>query len=281
MPNTNIPKFKCQQCGKCCSRIRGRLAEEEKKFIEEFAYGKLPLVQLLPVEKMSFPLFDFEAKRFRKWQKEVNIDAKITPSRVLFDLNTNKSIVFTYYMDYDSCPFLKDNKCLIYNKKRAFVCRVFPFNKGPFLKTEEEFKKLPNESEEGLEKSETFLKEDMFGKCPAITEIIPKLDDKNRKKIVSQLNESFGDSFLNIIEYDYLTEWINKLITKLIKEKRVRPAMNYPYKFLIKRIANSEKIDITDFLIKEKIKTKEEIENLIKEFDNNIDAKEKIKEFLG
>ena len=151
MPNSNIPTFKCQLCGKCCSRIRGRISEDEKKFLEEFAYGKLPLVQLLPVEKMSFPLFDFEAKRFKEWEKEVNIDAKITPSRALFDLNTEKSIIFTYYMDYDSCPFLKDNKCLIYKKKRAFVCRVFPFNKGPFLNTKEEFKK-----------------EDMFGTCPAI-----------------------------------------------------------------------------------------------------------------
>ena len=95
------------------------------------------------------------------------------------------------------------------------------------------------------------------------------------------MHESFGDNFLNIIEYDYLTEWVNKLITKLIKEKRVRPAMNYPYKFLIKRIANSEKIDLMDFLIKEKIKTREEIETLINRFDNNLDAKESLNEFLN
>jgi len=56
--------------------------------------------------------------------------------------------------------------------------------------------------------------------------------------------------------------------------------MNYPYKFLLKRIASSKKIDIMDFLIQKGIKNPDEIENLIKRFDNNTDAKEKLSEFL-
>jgi len=277
-----IQKFHCIQCGQCCSHIRGMISEDEKKFLKKYAYGRLPLIQLFPIERMSFPLFDFEAKRFKEWEKEININAKIMPSRVVFDLNSKKSIIVTYYMDYDSCPFLKDNKCLIYNKKRAFICRLFPFNKGPFLKTGEELKK-----------------EDMFGSCPAIKEILPELDDKllnpkdskglgnsknfqsNRKILAKQLYESFGEDFLNIIEYDYLTEWINRLIVDLMKQGKIKPAMNYPYKYLLRRIINSEKTDLMDFLTQEGIKTSDEIEKLIKGFDNNIDAKEKLKEFLG
>ncbi len=257
-------KFKCIQCGECCSHIRGMISEEEKKFLEKYAYGKLPLIQLFPIERMSFPLFDFEAKRFREWEKEVNVNAKIMPSRVVLDLNSGKSIIFTYYMDYDNCPFLERKRCLIYDKKRAFICRLFPFNKGPFLETGEEFKK-----------------EDMFGSCPSLKGILPKLDDKDRKKLVRQLYETFGEDFLNIIEYDYLTEWINRLIIDLMKDKKIRPAMKYPYKYLLRRIINSEKIDLMDFLMEEGIKTSTEVETLIKRFDNNIDAKEKIKEFLG
>ena len=256
-------KFRCIQCGECCSHIRGMISEEEKKFLKKYAYGKLPLVQLFPIERMSFPLFDFEAKRFKEWSKEVNVGAKIMPSRVVLDLNSGKSIIFTYYMDYDSCPFLKEKKCLIYNKKRAFICRLFPFNKGPFLKTGEEFKK-----------------EDMFGSCPALKEILPELDDTDKKKLVRQLYETFGEDFLNIIEYDYLTEWINRLIIDLMKDKKIRPAMKYPYKYLLRRIINSEKIDVMDFLVEQGIKTKKEVENLINRFDNNTDAKEKINEFL-
>lgn len=258
-----IPQFHCIQCGQCCSHIRGMISEDEKKFLKKYAYGKLPLIQIFPIERMSFPLFDFEAKRFKEWQREVEIDAKIMPSRVILDLNTNKSVIVTYYMDYDSCPFLKNNKCLIYNKKRAFICRLFPFNKGPFLKTGEELEK-----------------EEMFGSCPAIKDILPELDDKNRERLVKQLYEAFGEDFLNIIEYDCLTEWINRLIVDLMKQEKIKPAMKYPYKYLLRRIINSEKIDLVDFLIEEKIKTREEVENLINRFDNNIDAKEKLKEFL-
>ncbi len=250
------PKFICRQCGQCCSHIRGMMSEEEKKFLKEYAYGKLPLVQLVPIEKMSFPLFDFEAKRFKIWEKEVNIDAKLMPSRVVLDLNSEKSIIVTYYMDYDGCPFLKGKKCLIYDKKRAFICRLFPFNRGLFLGTGEKVRK-----------------EYMFGSCPAIQDILPKLDDSDKKRLINQLYQSFGEDFLNMTEYDYLTEWINRLIINLIKDKKIRAAMNYPYNYLLKRIANSKKIDLMDFLVEEKIKTKEEVVALIDGFDNNTDAK--------
>ena len=258
-----IQKFKCIQCGQCCSHIRGMISEEEKKFLEEFAYGKLPLIQLFPIERMSFPLFDFEAKRFKQWEKDVDIDAKIKPSRVILDLNTNKSIIFTYYMDYDSCPFLKDNKCLIYDKYRSFICRLFPFNKGPFLRTGDKFKN-----------------EEMFGSCPSLKDILPNLEKNDKGILVKQLQEVFGSDFLNIIQYDYMTEWANKLIIDLIRQKKIKPAMNYPYKFLLKRIENSEKIDMMDFLVEEKIKTKQEVDSLINRFDNNLDAKEKLEGYL-
>ena len=89
------------------------MPKEDGEFIKEMAYGKLPLVQLIPVENMSFPLWDWEAKRFKKYQDEVNIDAKIFPSRGILDLNSNKAIIVTYFMDSDACPFLEEKKCLI------------------------------------------------------------------------------------------------------------------------------------------------------------------------
>jgi Fe-S-cluster containining protein len=258
-----MESFKCQQCGACCSKIRGQISQEEKDFLKKYGYGKMPLVQLMTFERVSFPLWDWESKRFKEWQKEVNIDAKIEPSRAILDLNTNKTIVVTYSMDADSCPFLKDNKCLIYDKKRAYICRLFPFNKGPFLRTDEEFKK-----------------EDMFGSCPGVQEIIPKLSD-NRKELVKELDKTFLEgSFLNVIQYDIVTEWINKVIIELMKSKKIRPAMNYPYEFLMKRMKNAEKIDFTDFLVESNYISKEDMDKLINHFDNNIEAKGKIKEFI-
>ena len=127
-------KFKCRQCGECCAHIRGRIAHKDRKFLREYAYGKMPLVQLTELDRASFPLWDWEAKRFKKWQKEANIDGKIKPSRAVFDLNENKTIIVTYFMDSDRCPFLlKDNKCALYKYERSYICRLFPFQRSPFL----------------------------------------------------------------------------------------------------------------------------------------------------
>ncbi len=255
-------KFTCQACGSCCSKIRGKLSEEEEKFLKEYGYGKMPLVNVVPLEKISFPLWDWEAKRFKRWQKEVDIDAKIKPSRVVFDLDSNKTIIVTYYMDSDRCPLLlKDGKCSIYNKKRAYICRFFPFQRTPFL-------------DAGANPG------DMFGTCPAIEDIVPFLPTSNQE-LIKSLYDSFGDNFLNAIQNDIITEWVNKtVIDAWKKHNKIRPAIDYPHEKLLKRIENSEKIDFTDFLVENGIHTQEEMDKLIKRFDDCEDAKEKIKEFL-
>ena len=159
---SETPKFKCNACGKCCSHIRGMMPYEDKEFIKEHAFGNLPVVQLVPVEQMTFPLWDWEAKRFMEWQIEANVDARINPLRAIFDLNSNKTIILTYFIDSitDACPFLKDSKCSIYHTKRAYVCRLFPFNRSPFLN-----------------QGEKFQKESMFGDCGAMEKIIPQVPD--------------------------------------------------------------------------------------------------------
>ena len=87
------PKFKCNACGSCCSHIRGIIPKEDREFIKEHAFGKLPVVQLVPVERMTFPLWDWEAKRFMDWQNDANVDARIKPLRTIMDLNSKKVIV--------------------------------------------------------------------------------------------------------------------------------------------------------------------------------------------
>ncbi len=249
-------KFKCNQCGQCCSRIRGIIPEGDRKFIQEFAYGRLPLVQLIPIEKMTFPLYDWEAKRFLKWKG--SIEADIKPLRAIFDLHKNRAIIVSYYIDADYCPFLKENKCAIYDKERAFVCRMFPFNKSPILKT-------------GAESD----REGLFGECPSVEEI-KKNSPEDNELLPLFLRDAFGDnSFLNAMQNDIVTEWMNQTIMELIKKNIIRPALGYPYEYLMKRIANTDKIDFTDFLVREGVCSSDEMEKLIKRFDMNTDAIEK------
>ena len=258
-----IPQFQCSACGKCCSRIQGLTSISEKKFIEEYGYGKMPLVQVIPAEEMTFPLWDFEAKRFKKYEKEVKVDAKIRPSRGVLDLNSNKFIVFTYHMNSKACPFLIDSgKCKIYDTRRAFICHLFPLNKSPFLNTGEEDSSR------------------MFGNCVNILDIIEKLNYDDKKELIIQLYSSFGETFLAAIQHDYVMEWSNKLIMTLMKEKGIRPAMNYPYGMFLKRIENSEKIDLMDFLVASGYKTREEVDELIRRFETLQDAKEKVGGFV-
>ena len=259
-----IPKFRCNACGSCCSHIRGIIPKEDREFIKEFAFGKMPVVQLVPVERMTFPLWDWEAKRFMEWQKEANVNAQINPLRAIFDLNSNRAIVLTYFMDSetDACPFLKENKCSIYYTKRAYVCRLFPFNRGPFIR-------------DGAQS-----KEGMFGDCGAMEKILTQLPD-DFNAMIKFLSEAFPDeSFLNAVQNDIVIEWANKTIVDMIREKIIKPARNYPYEFLLKRIGNAEKIDFTDFLAEKEYLSHAEKESLINRFDNNTDAKEKISKFI-
>ena len=262
--NSDIPKFQCSACGSCCSHIRGIMPKEDSIFIKDYAFGKLPVVQLVPFEQMTFPLWDWEAKRFREWQNEVEVDANIKPLRAIFDLNSNKTIILTYFMDSkgDACHFLKNNKCLIYHTKRAYVCRLFPFNRSPFLKTEGN------------------RKDGMFGECGAMEKILPQVP-KDFNEMVSFLNEAFPDgSFLNAVQNDIAIEWANRTILDLMRKKIIKPAMNHPYEFLLKRIENAEKIDFTDFLVQCGYFTDREKEDLLRRFDNNTDAEEKVKQYL-
>jgi len=263
---SEIPKFKCNACGSCCSHIRGIVSKEDREFLKQQVFGKLPVVQLVPVEQMTFPLWDWEAKRFSEWQHEVNVDARIKPLRAIMDLNSNKAIILTYFMDgiIDACPFLKDNKCSIYHTKRAYVCRLFPFNRGPFI------------DQKGMQ-----LKDEMFGECGAMEHILPQVPN-DFKKMIKFLNEAFPDgSFLNAVQNDIIINWTNKTIIDLMRKKIIKPAMNHPYKFLLNRIKNTEKIDFMDFLVEIGGLTEKEKQNLIKRFDDNIDAKEKISQFVN
>ena len=241
------------------------IPKEDLDFVNENAFGKMPVVQLVPAEQMTFPLWDWEAKRFQEWQKDANVDAKIMPLRAIFDLNSNKAIILTYFMDSenDACPLLKNNKCSIYHTKRAYVCRLFPFNRSPF----------------SMNKDENM--ESLFGECGAMEKIIPHLP-KDFDKMITFLNQAFPDgSFINAVQNDIVIEWANGIIVDLMRKKIIKPAINYPYDFLLKRISNSKKIDFTDFLVECGYMPEEEKEILIRKFDSNADAQEKINPYLS
>lgn len=256
------PTFRCSACGKCCSHIRGFIPEQDKNFVKEYAYGKLPVVQLIPIEQMTFPLWDWEAKRFMKWAEEKKIDASIKPLRAILDGKNKKAIILTYFIDSkgDACPFLKENKCAIYDTKRAYVCRLFPFNRGPYLK----------------EKGMTLSKEQLFGYCGGMEPLLPQIPQEF-DKLIPFLKEAFPNGeFLNAVQNDLIVEWSNKVIIDLLRKRMVLPLMNKPYEQLYEHYSAFEKIDFTDFLVGSGYYSTKEMGVLLTNFDQNKGAKEKI-----
>ncbi len=245
--------FHCQRCGDCCSHIRGNLPEEEKAEFQALAFGRLPIVQVVSVRDMSFPVWNFEYEEIEKvFGKDSKIMNQIKPARIIFDLDTNKALIVAHCIMQDECIFLdKQNKnaCRLYNV-RPLVCKQFPFQSGPF----------------GGQKI-------YFGHCPAMKGIV--LDDEKEKDRELML-KIFGDSYLAAAQKDIYMNWINETILKLMREKKLRPAMNYPYHHLMKRYEKAEKIMFMDFLVQEGFMTANEMEQKIKEIKTLAGAKREL-----
>jgi hypothetical protein len=127
---------------------------------------------------------------------------------------------------------------------------------------------------------EPISKNNMFGSCPQITPILNELDDKQQSTFVRQLYESFGESFLAVVQSDIMAEWINSKIVFIMKNRLIRPAMKLSYDELLEKIQNSKKVDFTDFIVDNAMISKGDMENMIKRAETFEDAKEKIRPFL-
>jgi len=87
--------FKCQSCGFCCRRF--------------------------------ICLYPSELQKARLYAQNFGIKIKFKPYRKFFDLKNQKIIVLIYLINHNPCPFLLDNKCLIYHD-RFIVCRKYPIS---------------------------------------------------------------------------------------------------------------------------------------------------------
>lgn len=103
-------KFECKCCGFCCQNF----GEGNNKYL---------------------PIFEWEVETYGKiaarqgvspnGQKARNIKINFKPIRYLLDEKSGIVFVYLYGMTTEPCPFLKDNKCSIY-EDRAIICQQFP-----------------------------------------------------------------------------------------------------------------------------------------------------------
>lgn len=92
-----MDKFICHGCAKCC-----------KKFGPK-----------------GLPLFDFEVEKATKIANSRNIKLDIRPTEVFLDKKSGLKFAVLYGLFQEPCPFLKENKCSIYDE-RFMICQQFP-----------------------------------------------------------------------------------------------------------------------------------------------------------
>ncbi len=92
-----MDKFICHGCAKCC-----------KKFGPK-----------------GLPLFEFEKKKAEEIALQRGIILDIRPTEVFLDKLSGNRFAVLYGLFQEPCPFLKDNKCTIYDE-RFMICRQFP-----------------------------------------------------------------------------------------------------------------------------------------------------------
>ncbi len=63
--------------------------------------------------------------------ESMGIDVRIAPAYTIYDVLSDQWIALSYtlYLNEDNrCPFLsKDNKCLLHNVYKPFICRTYPY----------------------------------------------------------------------------------------------------------------------------------------------------------
>ena len=75
------------------------------------------------LDSQGLPLFSWEYARLKKLAKEKGVKAEFRPSSVF--VKGGKQLVISYVMKGPVCPFLKKNRCLIY-EHRPLKCKSYP-----------------------------------------------------------------------------------------------------------------------------------------------------------
>lgn len=209
-------KFECKCCGWCCKNF----GDENHKYL---------------------PVFEWEVKSYQDIANKRGIKISFKPVQYLLDEKSGIVFIYLYGMTSEPCPFLKNNKCSIY-EDRAIICRQFPllwtaklhignnfgascFSDCPKFNCKEEFDNHFPFKEISKEEIDNYLKEN-YGDCfdPAvlsntigrkILDIIKKHDingDFKLKQISEEDLEKYKQmSFVEFLKYCGFEEDAEKL----------------------------------------------------------------------
>ena len=215
-----VQRFICKTCGKCCSIL---------KFSEVALTSKGPMYGYHGSEvKSGLPLFEWEVQSITEEAQKLGISINIEPQIMYIDVMSQRKIITLWIMLEKSCPFLKENKCVIYNK-RPWACEAYPILNTPFVV------------------SAVALNVDT--NCPAVTENIfipPK--QMTRLEAIKLVYEVFGNTLNGVIKMETaLANYVRIFIT-LEKTGQVNWMQDYEQDTVVKITEQWPCIGVSKFL---------------------------------
>ncbi|VVB74207.1 Putative zinc- or iron-chelating domain protein [Candidatus Tiddalikarchaeum anstoanum] len=105
---------------KCCRELRSAIMSYDYSLDE-----KRHIHLLVPANKATIGLSLEEKEKLEERAKELGIKLIINPLKAVITKD-DEPVIIKWFIDHDSCPFLKkDYSCSIYDD-RPMICRAFP-----------------------------------------------------------------------------------------------------------------------------------------------------------
>lgn len=247
-----MERFVCKQCGDCCKNFSIQLSEEAK---DEKIIFYLE-------DKVSMVLWEWEKNELIKEAETRDIYFAAKPVSFFFDKISNTPVLLSWTMSHDSCPFLSDGKCSIYDK-RPFVCRMFPLVKSGLF----DF---------------VFGKEVLLPKSICENDKIKELLEGRMdiSEYAKRMRNYYGETFTNAVQYDMINFHFANLIKNLSEKNIIKPIIS-PKHLALLRYKENTVMTFFEFLIGAGVETEENIQGKIELFKSLKEADEFIQKFVS
>ena len=252
----HMEKFTCNMCGDCCRNLRGKVNTNIFKEIPESKLGPLFGTSL---SELTLPIFDWEKRRLEKRARKLKIEVKFKPLSFVFDVTRQKVIVLCWNLDHNDCPFLKANKCEIYDH-RPLICKSYPL-----LDT-------------GVLPRQVVLP---LGECSAVTNDMQNkfIGHEDRQTYFKKLYDIFDKNYLmDALRLDFANFFIGEIFKQLQRcDSKLLTFSSEPSKQEMDKIyKHFKEVSLLEFLIENGIITQEYVSMNINSINSDERASEAI-----
>jgi Fe-S-cluster containining protein len=239
-----MQKFECRNYGDCCRRIRSLGTEGA-------AVKSAPGFFLVPEPKdVGLHLFDWEVDKLKELADKRGFALSIEPLWVCVSYK-EEPIVLSWHMRCDSCPFFSEEKfCTIYDE-RPLACRTFPVADSGYLR---------------LMRGDKLFYPIISSACRCWQEKVAAPEKMKPAEALKLFLDIFGSSYSSALKADLYTNWMmSEIVRGMAKSGKIVPAV-WTRQELAKKMGGGY-LRLTGFLERERIMTREEITEKLKELD--------------